>query len=199
MTKMFRTLLTSTVAVAGAIAVSAPASAAVLSFDDISASGVPVQNGYQGFNWTDVYVINGANRGDGYAAGVVSAPNVIYNGFGNLATVSSANGFTLGSAFFTAAFVDQAVTVIGYNGSTQVFSDTFNTLRSGPTFHSFNSSSITSFTFRAGNGNQVVIDNLTLNAGAVPETATWGMMIAGFGLMGASMRYRRRSAKVTFA
>ncbi|MDP9086949.1 MAG: PEPxxWA-CTERM sorting domain-containing protein, partial [Pseudomonadota bacterium] len=86
-----------------------------------------------------------------------------------------------------------------YNGSTQVFSDTFNTLRSGPTFHSFNSSNITSFTFRAGNGNQVVIDNLTLNAGAVPETATWGMMIAGFGLMGASMRYRRRSAKVTFA
>jgi hypothetical protein len=36
-------------------------------------------------------------------------------------------------------------------------------------------------------------------AGAVPEPTTWGMMIAGFGMMGAAMRYRRRSAKVTFA
>jgi len=36
-------------------------------------------------------------------------------------------------------------------------------------------------------------------AGAVPETATWGMMIAGFGLMGAAMRTRRRSTKVSFA
>ena len=36
-------------------------------------------------------------------------------------------------------------------------------------------------------------------AGAVPETATWGMMIAGFGLMGAAMRNRRRSTKVSFA
>jgi hypothetical protein len=34
---------------------------------------------------------------------------------------------------------------------------------------------------------------------AVPETATWGMMIAGFGMMGAAMRTRRRSTKVSFA
>jgi len=34
---------------------------------------------------------------------------------------------------------------------------------------------------------------------AVPETATWGMMIVGFGMMGGAMRYRRRSATVTFA
>jgi hypothetical protein len=34
---------------------------------------------------------------------------------------------------------------------------------------------------------------------AVPEPATWGMMILGFGLVGASMRYRRRATRVTFA
>jgi len=39
----------------------------------------------------------------------------------------------------------------------------------------------------------------TTATGAVPETATWGMMIAGFGMMGAAMRTRRRSTKVTFA
>ena len=30
------------------------------------------------------------------------------------------------------------------------------------------------------------------NAGAVPEPATWAMLIAGFGLVGAAMRRRRR-------
>jgi hypothetical protein len=45
-----------------------------------------------------------------------------------------------------------------------------------------------------------VIDNVSFGTvAAVPETATWGMMIAGFGLMGAAMRNRRRSTKVTFA
>lgn len=36
-------------------------------------------------------------------------------------------------------------------------------------------------------------------AGAVPEPATWGMMIAGFGLMGAAMRRRARVSAVRFA
>ncbi|QQV78925.1 NF038122 family metalloprotease [Sphingomonas aliaeris] len=34
---------------------------------------------------------------------------------------------------------------------------------------------------------------------AVPEPATWGMMILGFGMVGASSRYRRRSSKVAIA
>jgi len=36
-------------------------------------------------------------------------------------------------------------------------------------------------------------------AGAVPEPATWAMMLVGFGMMGASMRYRRRSTKAVLA
>ncbi len=35
--------------------------------------------------------------------------------------------------------------------------------------------------------------------GPVPEPATWAMMIAGFGIMGGAMRYRRRQVRVTFA
>jgi hypothetical protein len=34
---------------------------------------------------------------------------------------------------------------------------------------------------------------------AVPEPATWAMMIGGFGMVGGAMRYRRRSAKVSYA
>jgi hypothetical protein len=34
---------------------------------------------------------------------------------------------------------------------------------------------------------------------AVPEAATWAMMLVGFGMVGAAMRYRRRSSKAVFA
>jgi hypothetical protein len=39
----------------------------------------------------------------------------------------------------------------------------------------------------------------TVTTAAVPEPATWGMMIAGFGVMGAALRTSRRSTKVSFA
>ena len=35
--------------------------------------------------------------------------------------------------------------------------------------------------------------------GAVPEPATWAMMIGGFGAIGGAMRYRRRNVAVSFA
>jgi hypothetical protein len=35
--------------------------------------------------------------------------------------------------------------------------------------------------------------------GVVPEPATWAMMLLGFGMTGAAMRYRRRSTAVSFA
>lgn len=42
--------------------------------------------------------------------------------------------------------------------------------------------------------------NLTFNpTAAVPEVATWAMMLMGFGMMGAGLRYSRRSSKVAYA
>ena len=41
--------------------------------------------------------------------------------------------------------------------------------------------------------------NYTLNAAAVPEPATWGMMILGFGMMGAAVRRRTAKTVVSFA
>ena len=53
-----------------------------------------------------------------------------------------------------------------------------------------------------GTVNQQVFDDFTFGSvvvgGAVPEPATWGMMVLGFGAMGYAMR-RRRSVKVSFA
>jgi hypothetical protein len=56
----------------------------------------------------------------------------------------------------------------------------------------------------AGVANFVVFDDITFGSdvpgggGVVPEPATWAMMIAGFGLVGAAMRRRRVSGRVVF-
>lgn len=42
-----------------------------------------------------------------------------------------------------------------------------------------------------------IVDNLTVSA--VPEPATWGLMLVGFGLMGAAVRRRNVRTSVTFA
>ncbi|MGP7796695.1 PEPxxWA-CTERM sorting domain-containing protein [Sphingomonas sp. CLY1604] len=50
-----------------------------------------------------------------------------------------------------------------------------------------------------GNGNQSFeFDNVSFSA-AVPEPATWAMMIIGFGMLGGAMRYRRKSSKAAYA
>lgn len=46
------------------------------------------------------------------------------------------------------------------------------------------------------------LDNINyslVNASAVPEPASWAMMIAGFGMIGAGMRWRNMAASVRFA
>jgi hypothetical protein len=43
-------------------------------------------------------------------------------------------------------------------------------------------------------------ENFTLSTGAVPEPATWGLMIVGFGLVGSSLRSRRKqTVRVTYS
>ena len=49
----------------------------------------------------------------------------------------------------------------------------------------------------SSDNNSFEFDNLNVVSGAVPEPATWAMMIAGFGLVGGAMR--RRSTNVAFA
>jgi hypothetical protein len=46
------------------------------------------------------------------------------------------------------------------------------------------------------NGSSVYADNLTFTSGAVPEPATWAMMLLGFGGIGFQMRSKRGSASI---
>ena len=48
-------------------------------------------------------------------------------------------------------------------------------------------------------GNGSYGGDITFSPTAVPEAATWAMMLIGFGAMGVALRYRRRTTKVSFA
>ncbi len=51
----------------------------------------------------------------------------------------------------------------------------------------------------SGAGDGVLFDNLSFDVGAVPEPATWMMMLMGFGVIGAAMRRKRHNVRVGFA
>lgn len=55
----------------------------------------------------------------------------------------------------------------------------------------------------SGTPNAQVFDDFTFGSitagGAVPEPATWAMMLLGFGFVAGTMRHRRRSTRVSFA
>lgn len=188
-------------------AIAAPATAVTITFDDVEGFS-SVSNGYKGFNWNNFFAIDATMVvSSGYFAGVVSLNNVVANGFPTPATISSAKAFSLTSGYLTAAWNDGlTVQLNGYLGGNPVFTQTFSPTATGPTLYSFNGASIDTAMFSSfggshhegyfGTGTYFGLDSLTINgAGGVPEPASWALMVAGFGLVGASMR-RRHSAVV---
>lgn len=189
------------------IAITAPASAAVITFDDLGTNSFQAVPGvYQGLNWDFWAAINGANYGaSGYANGVVSGGNSACGCASDVGqptqSISSATAFTLNSGYFTSAWNDGATLVVkGLSGSTELFSTSAVLNTTGPSLLTFNWAGIDRVTFSisggtdaglGGGGDYFALDNLSINVAGVPEPASWAMLIAGFGLVGATMRRRR--------
>jgi hypothetical protein len=57
---------------------------------------------------------------------------------------------------------------------------------------------LTTGTYRFSNANDTVTINIT-NVAAVPEPATWGLMVLGFGMIGAAARSRKVKTTVAYA
>ncbi len=183
-----------------------PASAVLLTFDDLGTdSFTPIPASYQGLTWDYWASINAVSYGpSGYANGVVSGGNsacACASDFSQpFQSISSTSSFTLESGYFTSAWNDGAtLTVIGLSGATTLFSTTAELNTTAPLFLTFNWSGIDSVRFSIaggvqsplpGGGNYFAVDNLSIDTGAVPEPASWALMIAGFGLVGAAMRRR---------
>jgi hypothetical protein len=104
-----------------------------------------------------------------------------------------------------AGTVNFVISALSATGAPETFNFTEN-VGTGDTFYAFlasNGESITNVYFSAGNPptafsliKQVRID---LAAGAVPEPATWAMMLLGFGGIGVAMRRRRKDALAQIA
>lgn len=94
--------------------------------------------------------------------------------------------------------------IFAYNGNTLLATIAGPTTTTGQFTLSYSAASITRVAVAAGSYNDWVgVDNVVFTqvgaTPAVPEPATWAMMLVGFGGMGAAMRYRRRKQSVSFA
>jgi len=174
--------------------------ATLITFDDLGTEvygNTPIQNGYAGLNWNNFYYVTPGIefQSSGYYAGMVSAPNVGFNGYRHPASFSSSTPFTLDSAYLMSAFKSNLwVRVTGYN-SDGVPIDTERVMLhdNGSTFVQFDWSDLSSVRFSA-HEQYFGIDNLMLDMNPTPEPAfTWvglGILacLAGFNWRRFSMR-----------
>jgi hypothetical protein len=185
-----RTNLLSAVAAVALVSIAnvAPASAAVFPVGTTT-PGVGSFQAAPGPNGTFNGAINRIGLGEGTFSDTFTF-TLPAAGFGSGSVISSNVGGVTGLTFSSVTFNGTSLT-INSNGNltfagvnnVQIFANQLNTL-------------VVSGTSAGGASYG---GNLTFVPGAVPETATWMMMLAGFGMMGAGLRYRRRSANVKFA
>ena len=104
-------------------------------------------------------------------------------------------------------FQDGALVFSGFvNGLGNIASSSLKTIgfsgTDGQLFDELRVQSISGAKFNKYGYDQLILDNITISAplsSAVPEPATWAMMIIGFGGAGVAIRRRRRDDSVAFA
>jgi hypothetical protein len=208
----------------GFMALPAIAQAQTINFDDLSTSPpsstdplcpVPMlTNGYHGFNWNNFFVVKGSQYHDpflhldtycivpgGFRFGVVSPPNVAFNGYGDPASVSNANSFTFNSVYMTAAWNDGLdVLVQGYVGLYPFYSQLLVVNTSPAKQYVFNWTGVDKVSFTSsggtpagylGSGEHIVFDDLTVS-NVTPEPQTLLLLATGLTGIGAVIRRRRQ-------
>ena len=175
---------------------------------------------YDGFDWSPHFLyVNGADYlyPSGYQNGVVSAPNVAFNGGGRTVYFSSGTPFELDSFYLTAAWRrGLKVTVTGELNGVVVDSTTLTVTLSRPTRETFNwdVNEVVFQSFggvKAGfGGRQFVLDNVRISPvpelstrfnafDAVPELSTWTLMLVGFATLGFAGYRRAKDGHATVA
>lgn len=146
-----------------------------LTFDDLTGSGHRVPAGYGGIDWSNFYSMDAVtilSNPNGYRAGMVSAPDVLYNYDGNPATLCGPVSFDLLSADLTAAWRNNlTLQVEAYAGPSLVYNHTLILNATAPTTVNFNLKNVNTVVFissngilagYSGHGEQFVMDNVTI-------------------------------------
>ncbi len=178
------------------------ASATVITFDGVAG----ITSGYGGIaTWSNLIQLNGDTYGlSGYQNGVVSHPDVAFNGGGSDAYIANPTAFDLNSGYFTAAWNNGLqLQIEGYQGATLVYNNTYTLNTTGPSFLDLQYLDVTKVTFHSfggtsaglgGGGEHFNMDNLTVNDNSsVPDSGST-LLLLGAGLTGL-VAWRRKSAR----
>jgi hypothetical protein len=199
MNTVTKMMLAATVAISGISATTAANAAIVITVTEV---GTDVRADGSGTADTTGATMYGSTSGSATIRGSLGILRVGTGSY-NIFAATGPSAFGSGSTVKGSAVLGS---VIGVDGVTQTIM-----LSTGYISNSFISSTATfanqtlaSLGLTPGSyvyslPNDTVTVNIGPVAAAVPETATWAMMITGFGMMGAAMRTRRRSTKVTFS
>lgn len=177
----------------------APASGTVINFDDTLPTGFTLVNTNASIvqGNTSNYAEPAASDGSRYLA-------ILGNGSSTLQSSASYDSvsFYIGSIdaynrvdlLSTTGAVIQSFAGSLFGGSTDGDQDwPFNNRRVTIT-RAIGDAAIGGIRF-ASTGNSAEVDNVVF---AVPEPATWGMILVGFGMIGGATRYRRRVTKAAY-
>ena len=198
-------------AICGAMASPAAAATTVINFDDTAAPKsfeiqTPLTNQYAAYGVTFAALEGGLgtevlDEASDFGVGARSGDNFlafnIFTGLGAEVTFATAiSGFQIFAG--NAAGYHGSYWAKAYNlGGDVVDSLSFQFSpgnQGGYTALNLSGAGITRVQFGSTNANWVADDLSFTVGGAVPEPATWAMMITGFGLAGAALRRRPRSA-----
>lgn len=191
--------------------IAAPATAEVITFNELTTPNLTFVNPVNSGGFTFSGDQNASSQlgvwGQNDAANMDIGGAAIFHNFGGTITTVTKNG----GGMFNLFSVDLADV---YNNATGgnvelTFTDligttsqivTLDQLIGGQTFV-FNRNALTSFTMQGitTQGQWLQFDNVAVDVGAVPEPATWIMMLLGFAAIGATMRRQRTTAQIKFA
>jgi len=180
---------------AGSLAV--PAGAATITFNGQSGalvSGSPYfESGFsvaKEFGGALAFTNAGYDEGSGATAGLTVGSTGAHSGS---FTISGTSPFSLTSFYISPTSFSPTVEIFG-DGIDPVFFSSFGT----PGTVSLASGTYSFFTFNvSGVNTPVTFDQF--NVAAVPEPATWAMMLIGIGGVGFAMRRQRKNVKTTVA
>ena len=205
-------------AAAIALAMALPASASTIA--DSSFETPNVSGGYLYRPTATGATFSGDAGVDGGSFGFAAAPDGIQDGFLQSTGDSGAEidlsvtGLSVGSVYSFSYFDAQrsgysAVPyTVAFDGATLATQTASSTAWTKVTTQSFTatgtSGTLTFSTPLMGYDNDTGLDGVTLNGasistGAVPEPASWALMLGGFGAMGAAMRRRRGGVRTSAA
>lgn len=175
-------ITSTTLAALGALflAATAPASAAVITFDSLSGDDSAIASGYAGLTWSNFSSISNTYfpdkygiTGTGFDTAAVSGANVATNDFGSPASFSLGKGtFTFASAYFTSAYdANQEITVTGLLDGNQIYSKSFTVSDTGPSQITFDWAGINDVVVSpidSGAGSVIAVDNVDITAVPLP-------------------------------